>query len=281
MRNTLKTKDAHINSPAQMPTKSAKNTIKIVALTEAGKRLGERLETLITDSQFCFKPKPFQASVQAAFSNGDPLILICATGIAVRTLAPVLQDKHRDPPVLVLDELGQYVIPLLSGHEGGANDWAASVAEMLDAQLVMTTAKPYLKPVYSVGMGCERGCTEEHLRELFDACLTQANLEVEQVQDISSIDIKADETGLIALAESLGKPFKTWGATPLRTVEEQLSTHSEYVFGVVGVYGVAESAALFSAQAITGDNAELVLNKQKTAKATCAIARSYPKAPLK
>lgn len=257
------------------------HVIKIVALTEAGKRLGQQLEGLVRGSQLWFKPTPFQASVRAAFAEGSPLILICATGIAVRTLAPVLQDKYQDPPVLVLDELGQYVIPLLSGHEGGANDWASSIAEMLNAQLVMTTAKPYLKPVYSVGMGCERGCPESHLRELFETCVADANLSMEQVQDISSIEIKADEEGLIALAKSLDKPFRTWNATQLRTVEGQLSMHSEYVFGVVGVYGVAESAALFSAQNITGDNAELVLVKQKTAKATCAIARSYPKAKLK
>lgn len=261
----------------QTPTPASKN-VKIVALTDAGRRLGERLEKLVDNSQLWFKPQPFQTCVQTAFANGDPLILICATGIAMRTLAPVLQDKYRDPPVLVLDELGQYVIPLLSGHEGGANDWAATVAELLNAQLVMTTAKPYLKPVYSVGMGCERGCTREHLHELLTKCLDDAKLTLEQVQDICSIDIKADEVGLIGLAKSLDKPFKTWGATQLRTVETQLSTHSEYVFGVVGVYGVAESAALFSAQETTGDSAELILNKQKTTKATCAIARSYPKA---
>lgn len=251
-------------------------TVRIVALTEAGKRLGQRLEGIVKESQLWFKPQPFQASVQQAFSNGDSLILICATGIAVRTLAPVLQDKHLDPPVLVLDELGQFVIPLLSGHEGGANDWAATVADALDAQLVMTTAKPYLKPVYSVGMGCERGCSAEHLRELLESCLAQADLTLEHIQDITSIDIKADEVGLIELAKSLKKPYRTWNPEQLRTVESQLSTHSDYVFSVVGVYGVAESAALYNAQETTNDSAELVLPKQKTAKATCAIARSYP-----
>ena len=255
--------------------------VRIVVLTEAGKKLGERLLKTVDDSELWFKPQPFQSSVQAAFSNGDPLILICATGIAVRTLAPVLQDKHRDPPVLILDELGQYVIPLLSGHEGGANDWAATIAKTLGAQLVMTTAKPYLKPVYSVGMGCERGCSAEHLRELLDDCLVHSKLMMDQIQDICSIDIKADEVGLIELAESLDKPFKTWTVTQLRTVEDQLSIRSNYVFSVVGVYGVAESAALFSAQEITGDHAELVMHKQKTTKATCAIARSYPRASLK
>jgi len=262
-------------------TSTPLSTTRIIALTEAGNRLGERLVSHLEHSELWFKPQPFKKNVQDAFTNGDPLILICATGIAVRTLAPVLKDKHRDPPVLVLDELGHYVIPLLSGHEGGANDWAATVAKILDAQLVMTTAKPYLKPVYSVGMGCERGCSVEHLSALLDDCLVRANLTMEQIQDISSIDIKADEVGLIELANTLNKPYKTWTPKQLTTVESQLSIRSDYVFKVVGVYGVAESAALFSTQQITGDIAELVLNKHKTTKATCAIARSYPKASLK
>ena len=251
--------------------------IRIISLTDAGNRLGERLSAAIEGSEHWHKPKPFKASVQDAFCMGERLVLICATGIAVRTLAPVLQDKHSDPAVLVLDELGQFVIPLLSGHEGGANDWAAEVADVLEAQLVMTTAKPYLKPVYSVGMGCERGCPAIHLAELLSDCLDKADLEVEQIQDINSIDIKADEAGLITLGEHLGKPFRTYDAATLSTVEDQLSTKSEYVFGVTGVYGVAESAALFAAQVITGEEAELVLVKHKTARATCAIARSYPK----
>ncbi|PID45689.1 MAG: cobalamin biosynthesis protein CbiG [Proteobacteria bacterium] len=255
--------------------------IRIVSLTDAGQRLGQRLNKAIADSEHWYKPKPFQTSVQNAFRLGERLILICATGIAVRTLAPVLNNKHTDPAVLVLDELGQFVIPLLSGHEGGANDWAAQVSKMLGAQLVMTTAKPYLKPVYSVGMGCERHCPEHHLAELLSNCLAQAGLDNEQISDINSIDLKADETGLIRLAEQLGKPFRTYNAAALSMVEDQLSTKSDYVFAVTGVYGVAESAALYAAQLITGEAAELVLVKQKTARATCAIARSYPKPPQK
>lgn len=250
--------------------------IRIISLTDAGQQLGQRLNTAIENSEHWHKPKPFQASVQDAFCIGERLILICATGIAVRTLAPVLNDKRTDPAVLVMDEQGQFIIPLLSGHEGGANDWAAEIATILNGQLVMTTAKPYLKPVYSVGMGCERGCPAHHLAELLASCLEHAGLGIEQIQDINSIDIKSDEAGLITLSEHLNKPFHTYDATTLSVVENQLSTKSEYVFGVTGVYGVAESAALYAAKKITGEEAELVLVKQKTARATCAIARSYP-----
>jgi cobalt-precorrin 5A hydrolase len=192
-------------------------------------------------------------------------------------------DKYKDPAVLVLDEQGRFVIPLLSGHEGGANDWALQVADLINAEPVITTANSYLRPKYTVGMGCERNCPEEELECLLIECLAQQGLAIEQVSSLSSIDIKADEVGLISLAAKLGLPYLTWGKTELSSVEAQLSTRSEYVFKTVGVYGVAESAALYSAQQMLPsqtDNeidaqAELVMNKQKTTKATCAIARVY------
>lgn len=58
----------------------------------------------------------------------------------MRTIAPFLKDKLTDSPVLVLDEAGNYVIPLLSGHVGGANEIALLLAELLGAVPVITTA---------------------------------------------------------------------------------------------------------------------------------------------
>jgi cobalt-precorrin 5A hydrolase len=71
--------------------------------------------------------------------------------------------------------------------------------------------------------------------------------------------------------------FQTWTVPQLATVEGLLSQRSDYVFATVGVYGVAESAALYAAQDYASDRPELLLSKQKNAKATCAIARAYPK----
>ncbi len=254
-------------------------TVRLVALTPAGRALAERLRRHWPAATLWYRPQPFSERVRTAFRQGDALVLVTATGIAVRTLAPVLASKHEDPPVLVLDEAGRFVIPLLSGHEGGANDWGRQVAEQLGAELVLTTARPYLSPVYTLGLGCERGCPAEALRELIDACLEQAGLELDAVHSLNSIDLKADEDGLLDLARTLARPFRTWSVPQLRSVEAGLSTRSDYVFETVGVYGVAESAALYAAHAETDSDAELVVAKLKNARATCALARSYPPEP--
>jgi cobalt-precorrin 5A hydrolase len=250
--------------------------IRIIALTEAGARLGQRLNAALPDSELLLKPKPFAETVQRLFTAGDRLIMVCATGIVMRTLAPVIDSKLLDPAVLVLDERGEFVIPLLSGHEGGANQWAAEIAERLSATAVITTAKPYLQPRYAVGMGCERGCSEAHLRDHLERCLMKAGLTIAQISSINSIDIKSDEVGLIALANSLQLPFQCFSQVQLASVESQLTQRSDYVFNTVGVYGVAESAALFGAEQLTGECAEMIFAKEKTNKATCAIARSFP-----
>lgn len=247
--------------------------MQIISLTHPGQQLAQRLESLFPAANLRHKPKPFLSEVQRLFMAGEPLIMICATGIAVRSLAPVLQDKHRDPPVLVLDEAGQYVIPLLSGHEGGANQLAATVADFLSAQLVITTAKPYLAPRYTVGMGCERGCPAEHLQSLLNDCLDKAELTLDDIASINSIALKADEVGLIELAAQLNKPFQTWSVEQLQQFDELLSVKSEYVLKTVGVYGVAEPAALMAAKDGSTRQPHLVLHKQKTKRATCAIAK--------
>ena len=249
---------------------------RVISLTDAGRRLGQRICAGLGDCDAWHKPEPFGDRVRQAFTSGESLIMICATGIAVRTLASVVDSKHSDPPVLVLDEAGKYVIPLLSGHEGGANQLAAQVAELLDAQLVLTTARDYLRPVYAAGLGCERGCNESEMRDLLKQCLSRAGIKTEQLVSINSIDIKADETGLIALAERHGLPFQTHSADALRRYENLLSTHSDYVYDTVGVYGVAESAALLAVAAAVDGEPELVVEKQKSRRATCAIARAYP-----
>lgn len=74
------------------------------------------------------------------FEQRNALLFIGACGIAVRAIAPHVTDKLQDSPVLVMDEKGQYVIPLLSGHVGGANELAVFLAEKTGAEPILTTA---------------------------------------------------------------------------------------------------------------------------------------------
>lgn len=74
------------------------------------------------------------------FEWADAVIFVCACGIAVRSIAPFIKSKKKDPAVLVVDECGKFVISLLSGHLGGANELTEEMAAVLDAVPVITTA---------------------------------------------------------------------------------------------------------------------------------------------
>lgn len=73
-------------------------------------------------------------------SEKKALIFIGACGIAVRAIASSVNNKLKDSPVIVIDELGKFVIPILSGHVGGANELTVLLAAMMNATPVITTA---------------------------------------------------------------------------------------------------------------------------------------------
>jgi len=87
-----------------------------------------------------FVEEPLGAWTKQRMMEGDALLFIGACGIAVRAIAPNLTDKLHDVPVLVMDEMGQHVIPILAGHVGGANELAHYLASVMEAEAVITTA---------------------------------------------------------------------------------------------------------------------------------------------
>lgn len=74
------------------------------------------------------------------FDKYEGIVFIGACGIAVRLIAPYIKDKAHDPAVVVVDEKGEFVIPILSGHIGGANELAKNISQITGGTAVITTA---------------------------------------------------------------------------------------------------------------------------------------------
>ncbi len=91
------------------------------------------------------------------FAHYDQVIFFVSLGAVVRLIAPHLKSKDEDPGVLVVDDAGQFVIPVLSGHVGGANAYAEQVAALMNATAVVTTASDVGKTIPVDILGRELG----------------------------------------------------------------------------------------------------------------------------
>lgn len=275
--------------------------------------------------------------VRMLFASGTPVIGVCAAGILVRAVAPVLSDKTKEPPVVCVPDDGSTVIPLLGGHRG-ANRLARRIAKGLEAHAAVTTAgdvamgvaldEPplgyrlsnpedakaamaqllagdgvavtgenifdieetggavnlcvtestavgsaqnlfYHPQKFALGLGCARGCDAEEMWNLVVKTLSDNGIAQGAVACVGSLDLKGDEPAMIETAKRLGVPFRVFTSAELEVEAPRLANPSKVVFAEVGCHGVSEGAAL--ALAPTGD---LCVEKQKTANATCAIAKA-------
>ncbi len=130
--------------------------IDIICFTENGEKLAEKIQQKLSEqynTQIISKCSHSKVQTEAeknsvtmaewieqGFNHKHILLFIGAVGIAVRGIAPFLKDKLTDPPVLVMDEFGTYVIPILSGHVGGANEIAKLLEKEVKARAVITTS---------------------------------------------------------------------------------------------------------------------------------------------
>ncbi|MDQ6979482.1 MAG: cobalamin biosynthesis central domain-containing protein [Mariprofundaceae bacterium] len=149
-------------------------TMVLVAITKHGAAQAAKLAPLlpqavvVTSQKFAAvfdavpnTVKPYEGALRAQipllFADYDQLVFFVSLGAVVRLIAPHLQSKDVDPGVLVVDDAGQYVIPVLSGHVGGANAWAEFIAGLLDAAAVLTTASDVGKTIPVDILGRELG----------------------------------------------------------------------------------------------------------------------------
>lgn len=91
------------------------------------------------------------------FESYDQIVFFVSLGAVVRLIAPHLKSKDVDPGVLVVDDAGQFVIPVLSGHVGGANAYAEQVAALCNGTAVVTTASDVGKTIPVDILGRELG----------------------------------------------------------------------------------------------------------------------------
>lgn len=117
--------------------------ISIITFTENGTKLAEKIRQAFVNTK-TEEAKNLGLSLsdwtRQQFAEKNAIVVIGACGIAVRMIAPFVSDKLSDSPVVVADEAGTFVIPLLSGHVGGANELAEQIAGQIGGIPVITTA---------------------------------------------------------------------------------------------------------------------------------------------
>lgn len=275
--------------------------------------------------------------VRTLFASGTPIVGVCAAGILVRGVAPLLADKREEPPVVAVPDDGSTVIPLLGGHRG-ANRLARQIADGLQSHAAVTTAgdvamgvaldEPpvgyklhnpedaksvmagllsgadarvlgenifdlkdapdgaitlavseatldgdeatlvYHPQKFALGLGCARGYSVDEMWELVSKSLDDAGIAQGAIACVGSLDLKGDEPAMIETAARLGVPFRVFTAEELEALTPKLANPSDVVFAEVGCHGVSEASALALA------DGELIVEKQKTLNATCAVVKS-------
>lgn len=116
--------------------------IALIAATANGRRNAAHLADAWPDARL-YSGKPKEA-LQRAWPECDAIVLFLATGAAVRLVAPLLEDKTKDPGVVTVDDATSFAVALCGGHDGGANALARRVAQTLGAKPVVTTASDAL-----------------------------------------------------------------------------------------------------------------------------------------
>lgn len=132
--------------------------VAIISVSEKGRALANNMKAILNEDSTFIKVDLFHKNVKLhineifdynskhnSFSNDysqkyDAIIGIMATGILIRSITPFLKSKSEDPAIIGIDDNGKFVISLLSGHLGRANELTLKLAKKIDSQPVITTS---------------------------------------------------------------------------------------------------------------------------------------------
>lgn len=251
----------------------------ILTLCEQGavlaRHLAERMDkaTVFLHEQVSAQPgeQPFARVIQQAEAlQGEYAnwLFIMPTGVAVRAIAPWVKHKLQDPAVVVVDVAGRWAISLLSGHEGGANDLAMAVANMIEAEPIITTTTEAVRR-WIVGIGCRKGTAAKNIQAAITDALTRIGGTLDDVRLLATADVKQNEPGLLAAATLLARPLKIISSREIKNTTRKF-TRSEFVESKVNLPAVAEPSAL-----LAGRRTELLLPKTIYPNVTIAIAQEH------
>ena len=200
------------------------------------------------------------AAVSRAVLDGEPVRLVADADWPLPALPPNVRPSAADAP--------------------GAADGAPTGYRLLvtDRLVPPDDRTAVLRPPSLVaGIGASRGVPADEVRDLLHRELTSAGLSPASLRCLASVDVKADEAGIVATADALGVPLVTHPAVTLAAVD--VPHPSEVVRAAVGTPSVAEAAALLGVDGRSGD-AELLVPKTASAMATVAVARHAPRGRL-
>lgn len=206
------------------------NKIVSVCFTDDGAKLIEKLSDAMTDvsvmgcaahkdngSKLISVYKKVPEIIKDCFRDGIPILFVGACAIAVRYIAPYIEDKAKDIPVIVTDEKGRYVIPILSGHLGGANKLSVMIAAAISATPVNTTA------------------TDINETFAIDNFAVENDLAVQNKEKIKSVSKKAlkGEPIIIAVRDYImDEPYDCIISDDIVSHDALVLTQKKYVLGI-------------------------------------------------
>ena len=222
----------------------------VFAFTDNGKQLRDRLcelehQITLRDEYVEFCAYNLKEDVAKAFETCEGIIFVSATGIAVRLIAPFIQDKLLDPAVIVIDELSNFVIPISSGHVGGANELSRRLASAIGAIPVITTATDVNGVIAVDEVAADNGLEiigRDNIKSVNKKLLLNqpVNLALEDdvVVTVNGHEIREDELGLIFRPIVIGI-----GCRRGKSVDELrrfvLDTLNELMVDITTVVGIA------------------------------------------